>query len=383
MQRFSVKLILKKNKKNKLGQYPIYLRTTIDRKPTYFSTSHLIHPTQWDDKNERVKETHFNHSEINTDILHKKKEVLQSLVNASVKGKVVSSQNIKEQTTVKLQNIFSFYDEYMKELKGKRQPETFRNYEYIDLLKEFHGSSDLSFEQITPNYLSKFETWLRNGGIKSESPNNTIVLIWSILRRLFNAAAKRDIITYYPFKQYENPKIVKEKVKEHLTLEEIDAWFKYAKTCKPSDKQAAWYFLYGCYTGLRISDWYTFNYSKQVIGNDLILRATKNKGMVAIPIHGKLREVIEVIKEFKLRKLDHNIGQGIKRIAKKLKIKKHLSPHNARHTFAVTMCLNRGVSSETAAHLMAITLKTFVENYSIVSQLKIRTETERAWKDLV
>jgi integrase len=379
MQRFSVKLLLKKNKKNKLGQYPIYIRTVIDRKSTFISTSHLVVPSQWDAKNERVKESHFNHSEINTDILQKKKEILQSLVNASVKGQIVSADNIKEQSSVKLHNIFNFYEEYITELKGKRSPETLRNYEYVLLLKEFHSSNDLSFEQITPQFLVRFEKWLRNGGIKSENPHNTIVLIWSILRRLFNAARRKEIITYYPFDKYENPKTVKEKIKEHLTDEEIKKWLDYAKICKKANKQAAWYFLYGCFTGLRVSDWYKFDYKKQVLGNDLVLRATKNKGLVVIPIHSRLREVLNEIKKIKLTLHNHNIGEGIKRVAKKLEIEKNISSHSARHTFAVTMCLNKGISSETAAYLMAITLKTFVENYSIVTSFKVRMETEKAW----
>lgn len=382
MQKFSVKLLLKKNKKNKLGQYPIYLRTTIDRKPTFISTSHFVAPSLWDAKNERVKETHISHSEINTDIFQKKNEILQSLIDASVKGTIVSPETVKQMASVKLHNIFAFYDEYIKELKGKRSKETLRNYEYIDLLETFHGSRKLSFEEINPVYLSRFENWLRSGGIKSENPGNTITIIWSVIRRLFNAARKKEIITYYPFDKYENPKAAKSRIKERLSLEELDDWMKYARECKKTHKQYAWYFLLGCYSGLRVSDWYKFNYSKQVIGNDFVLRATKNKAMVTIPINNRLMEVLEEVRKMKLTKHSHNIGAGIKRIAKKLEIDKHLSPHCARHTFAVTICLDRGVSSETAAHLMGITLKTFIENYAFITSQKILSETTKAWKDL-
>lgn len=382
MQRYSVKLILVKRKKNRLGQCPIYLRTTIDRKSTYISTAHLVVPSMWDEKGQRVKDSYLNAKEINTDISSKKNEILQSLVNASVKGQILSAESIKERTSVKLQNIFAFYEEYMNELKGKRAPETFRNYEYVELLREFHGSSNLSFEQITPTYLTKFEAWLRNGGIKSEDPNNTIALIWSILRAIFNAAKRKLIITCYPFSQYDNPQMVKGKVKEHLTIEELDKFFEYAQSCTRRDRANAWYVLYGCYTGLRFSDWRTFNIKKQVIGDDLVLRATKNKVLVTIPIHSKLRTVLEAIKDLKPNKRSDSMDKAFRRIAKRLEINKHLSTHCCRHTFAVTICLNRGISSETAAFLMAITLKTFVNNYSMVTPYKIRKETEAAWGDL-
>jgi hypothetical protein len=44
--------------------------------------------------------------------------------------------------------------------------------------------------------------------------------------------------------------------------------------------------------------------------------------------------------------------------------------------------LERGVSSETAAKLMGITLAVFEKNYSFVTAEKIKLETDKAWKDL-
>jgi hypothetical protein len=46
------------------------------------------------------------------------------------------------------------------------------------------------------------------------------------------------------------------------------------------------------------------------------------------------------------------------------------------------MCLERGISSETAAKLMGITLSVFEKNYSYVTSDKILMETSAAWKDL-
>lgn len=381
MQNHTVALILKNNKKNSAGHIAIYLRITIGRVPSYKSTGYYIPRSQWDDRNESVKSSYPLADEINKDISQKKKEALNKIIEAAHKHEILTAQQVKERLGVKLNNVFDFLEAYLKELRGKRGSETFRNYEYVDLLKDYHGSRNLAFEQITPHFLSGFENWLRSGGIKSDNPSNTIVLIWAVMRSLFNAAITKGITTVYPFKQYVNPKPVK-KSKEYLSLDELDKWQQYALTAPRKTQAAAWYFLFGCYTGLRISDWRKFNYKKMVHEKDLVLRATKNKGLATIPVHSRLQIVLDHIKHIPFTVTNDNLTRGIRRVAKGLEIEKHLTSHCARKTFAITMCLNRGISSETAAKLMAITLKTFVENYSEVTPEKIRIETSMGWDGL-
>jgi integrase/recombinase XerD len=65
MQIPSLKLLLKKNKINALGQYPIYLRITANRKTTFITTGHAVGEKYWDEKNESVKESHKLHKQIN------------------------------------------------------------------------------------------------------------------------------------------------------------------------------------------------------------------------------------------------------------------------------------------------------------------------------
>src|SRR5690349_18562611 len=98
MQKYTVKLLLKKNKKNKVGQYPIYLRITANRQTSFISTGRYIPLKLWDEKAEQVRETHPLAGEINTDIFNRKKEALQGFIHAGVKGKTVSAAAIKKET---------------------------------------------------------------------------------------------------------------------------------------------------------------------------------------------------------------------------------------------------------------------------------------------
>ena len=92
--------------------------------------------------------------------------------------------------------------------------------------------------------------------------------------------------------------------------------------------------------------------------------------------------MIELMKEVKLTVTDVEVNRTLKDVAKKIETKKRLTAHTSRHSFAVTICLNRGISSEVAAELMGITLNTFVDNYSQISKKKIFDEARKAWKGL-
>jgi hypothetical protein len=65
-------------------------------------------------------------------------------------------------------------------------------------LELFHGSRDLSFEEITPAYLTRYENFLWE-----TVEGNYIHALFKTLQTVFNAARSRKIITCYPCDNYE------------------------------------------------------------------------------------------------------------------------------------------------------------------------------------
>jgi site-specific recombinase XerD len=390
MQKSSIKLLLKKNKKNKLGLLPIYLRVTINRRTVFASTGHYIQKKDWDEKTQTVRPTHPMQEQINLDITIRKKEALESIIHAGIKKQSVSAATVKETTELgdKKTDIFNFKDRLIKELSSKRSEGTFENWhKHLRKLKAFNRSPSLSFQQITPAYLNDFERYLRSEGVnhrEGRDTGNYVFAIMNSIRSLFNYAKGKELITVYPFgdNKYEMPEqTIGDKA--HLSISELDRWEQYVKEVEdPMKKQAALYFLLGCYTGLRISDWYLFDIKKRVHKDYISVRATKNGQWINTPIYNRLGSVISMIKQTPLTHPEPVINRTFKAIAKDLKIDKSISSHCARKTFAVTICLERGVSSETAAELMGITLAVFVKSYSRITPAKIRLETSRAWDGL-
>lgn len=380
MRKYTVKLILRTKVKNKNGHCPIYLRITIDRKSNYVSTGHYIHPKMWDDKNQLVKDGHPLASIINPDIATKKAKYLRSIVDTQMKGEGVSSAELKKKLASKtnLHNVFDFITQFSNDVRNKRKPGTLENYRKHALrLQLFHGSKQLNFEDITPAYLQRYEDHLRD-----DVGENYTHALFKTMKTFFNAARKRGLITNYPFTGYENPEY-NPPIKDYLSLSELADWEKFTdETTNQVWKQVAVYFLFGCYSGLRISDWFAFNPKDNIINGRLKLYAKKNGDLVSMPISKPLQRTLDRMAKVALTIEEPTINEKLKVIAAKLGINKKLTTHTGRHTFAITICAEQGISAETCSELMGITIKTCVINYYRVSSRKIDKEALAAWDGL-
>lgn len=378
--KYKVKVILWKHDPNPQGHLPIWIKVTINGVPRYIATGHFLLPKFWDEDSSQVKSGHKDAAAINSGVEQKRSAIIKIIHDHNITGKLITCDMVKAMinNSRNLHNIFDFAKEFSEEVKNKRSASTLENYrKHLLRLELFHGSQSLTFEEITPAYLAKYENHLWE-----TVEGNYIHALFKTIRTIFNAAIKRELITCYPFKTYENP-VYEAPGKDHLSLPELKEWEKNAAVLKdPVLKQAAIYFLLGCYSGLRISDWITFDLSKNVEGGRIKLRANKNGEWVSMMISDPLARVLKEMKKLPLTIQEPTINEKLKVIAKSLGITKHLTTHTARHTFAITLCANRGISCETAAELMGITVKTCLENYYKVTGVKINAETARAWEGL-
>lgn len=374
MLKYSVKLLLYKGKSNLQGQYPVYIRITINRQQVYISTGHHIPLSYWDAKNEKVKTGFMSAGTINSDITTRKAAVVQKIVEHQVNGKQVTAAQVKAIFTkgTDLHNLFQFADDFIKEVQHKRQPGTLKNYrKHLKVVELFHGSRNLSFEEIDHAWLVRFEDHLRQsvGG-------NYIHNIWKTFKTFFNAAIKRKVITHYPFDTYENPQYSAPN-KDYLTLEELDKLEELVdKTSNATLKETLVYFLLGCYSGLRLSDWLQFDYDKHVRDGRLFIRAAKNGEWVTMPVVGRLAGHMERVKNTPLTLVEQVLNRTLKNVAG---IRKRISTHTGRKTFAVTMCSEMGVSLEVCATIMGITMDVCLKNYYSVTPKKIEDELKTKW----
>lgn len=377
--KYSVKLMLWIHDTNIHKQNAIYLKITVDRKTSYMSTGEWVCHNQWDAKNQQVK-NHNLEVDINARISNTRNSVSRKITDASLSGRTITSRELKASLMGRnLHDIFEFTDGFIKEVQHKRKPGTLDNYrKHILKLELFNGSRSLAFEDITPHYLSCYETSLRAEGLN----NNYVHSLFKTLKVFFNAAIKKSIITNYPFHNYENP-VYDAPQKDCLSINEIKLLEKFAdETEDVFLRQTAVYFLLGISTGLRISDWYKFDIDKHISRGSVLLRATKNGEWVSMPTNRILESNIGRMRDLPLTIREPTINSNIKIIATKLEINKHITSHTARHSFACTVCGDRGLSLEVTAKLMGISVETCNTSYFKTSQFRVDKEVKKLWKGL-
>ena len=398
MQRFKVKLVLRDYDLPKTltaeekakTDIPISLRIYVDGKYSFKGMGHAVQEKFWDSKQQMVKASHRYAKHINSDLLSRKTEAQKALLDAQLGAKTVSAKTIKKKITQVDEpeeidkdtspNFFEFVETWKKEVAGKREGSTLENYtKHLKKIRQYTTEPEkFTLNKVTTQFIIDYETHLR-----TTVGNNYTHKLITTLRTFILAAKKKKILKENPFESYEFPQY-KKPLKDHLDAAELKKWEKHI----PDFENTAWYetavwFFFACYSSLRISDWYQFN-EDYVEESIMRLPATvKTDTPVIIPITPPLRRALERILRTPLTDQEPEINRKLKTIAKKLKINKYLTTHTGRHTFAVTVCLAKKISSETAAKMMSITLDTFVNNYSQVNDEKIRRETLEGWKHFV
>jgi integrase/recombinase XerD len=83
----------------------------------------------------------------------------------------------------------------------------------------FYNNKELRFQQITPEFLEKYEAWLRSNG----GTEGGIGIRMRSMRGIFNSAINRGRIkeNIYPFKIYKISKLKGKGIKKALTLEDV------------------------------------------------------------------------------------------------------------------------------------------------------------------
>lgn len=377
MKGVSISAYFFENKPDKLGRCPISIRLNINKTRSYVATGFKVLPKQWDEVDKQVRKSHPNHALINAAINKRLSDFESSILKREISDKLITVSKVKQQIKrgKGTGSFFKFTEDLLKDLRRKHAAGTMVIYE-IELakFKEFLGA-DIAFNDIDTTLLRKYETFLIDKGLS----NNTIHKSWKILRRVMNIAINEGLTDNYPFRQYDNP-TYKQTDRIHLSFAEVDKIEKMLTKKIPDNlRVAANYFLLGCYSGLRFSDWLRFEYEKFVQGNSLYLRTQKNKEIVSINMHHRLKATVDRIKDLPSIYSMQKTNVFLKEIARRSGIKKVLTSHVARHTFAVGNA-ELGISIETTADLMAISIESCKVYYKVTNR-KINKEFA-AWNDL-
>jgi integrase len=358
-----IKFALVFNRTGKLnidGTSIIQIRAYQNGRSRYFSTGVFIDPQYWDERNKRIKDAHPRSYQLNKDIRDELDLIERFAHRSYERYGFCSLDSLDEYRTMEeIQKGMTFIDfcelrlsrNQIKNETRRNQSDSFRK------LKAFR--KEIYFEDINYSFVNRFDQYLRGLGLAT----NTVRKHHRYLKAQINAAIKEEHIVrenpYSKFKlPYEHPQRVFLRKNELLKIEalEIPAHLVHLEKIRKM-------FLLSCYTGLRISDlislapchieetekgllinkrekkngkivraplWLLFksqdaDYSKP---EKIVIEALKNR--VQIPI--KEREKYRIF-----RMTEQNYNRELKKLARLAGIKKKVTSHVGRRTFATAL----------------------------------------------
>ena len=375
----SVKIILRKDKIDKTGDAPLYLRVIKDRRTKFISLSLKLHPNEWDDDKQKVKKNHQNSTRLNAYISKKVADAEGEIADLERRNQSTSARRIKEAIKGKpLINFFDFAFDRCEKLKDTVTLSTYRSYKNnIEKFERFVGHRELMFDDITATTLKNYASYCSS---KLGNNNTTINYAFRILNLMFREAKREDLISneLAPFTKF---KVKKNKTtKRYLNAEQFDAFMNLEVPDKHKAQVIKDMFIFSVFSGgLRFGDVIELqwkNYDKKNHRITKTIRKTKRQhslriGQKAIDILDRYatenknqNDIIfpfakideQYFKDREHRSLITNraislSNMYLSRMGKQLELPFNLSFHISRHTFA-TRALNNGMRIEHVSKLM-------------------------------
>lgn len=383
----------KKRESDTDGKVTIYCRVTVNLKRAEFSLRRTVEEQRWDSRGARlrgssVEVSNFNRFldnvknrlfEIYDDRLKEKLDISAAIVKNIYLGKAGKEYMVLE--------IFTEHNEEIENLLGKGFTKgTLQRYKAAHkhvsaYIRYKYHRADMPVKQIDFKFITGLEFYLKS--VKGLEHNTTIKYIVNF-KKIIRIAYANEWITKDPFFHWKASWKTKEK--QYLTQRELDT-LQNKKSFMPRLELVRDIFLFCCYTGLAYSDVKQLQFEHIVIGINgdrwIKMARKKTKAMSSIPLLPTAEGIIEKYS----RHLYVVNGKGVlpvltnqksnaylKEIADVCGIHKNLTTHLARHTFATTVTLSKGVSISTVSKMLGHRSLKTTQIYAKVLDSKIADE---------
>ena len=369
---FKILFYLRKNYLNKEGKAGIMIRLSLNGEISQFSSKLDIEPDKWDTTLGKAKGNTQKARQLNEtleDIRASLKnhyrdiEVHESFVTVEKIRNAFLGITAKQRTLLEL---FKKHNEDARKLVGiSKTPATLAKYDRCyrrleEFMKVKYNISDISLKEIGHMFITDFENYLRT---ESKCNENTTAKFMQTFKMIVIIAKNNGWIYTDPFSNY---KIRLKRVdRGYLTDAELQKIMKKKFPTKRLE-QVRDVFLFSCYTGLSYVD------VKELKASDIRI-SFDGKPWIMTHRHktdqlpkGQLLPVLS----------NQKLNSYLKEIADLCGINKNITFHLARHTFATTTTLAKGVPIETVSKMLGHTNIETTQIYARITNEKIRKDME-------
>ena len=387
---FSILFFPKRNNNNLVREASIYMRITVNGRRSELSIHRKINISKWNHKAGKLlgaKQDVKDFNDYLDAIRNKVYNIHQQLIRSGTK---ITSQAIKNsylgkgEKQMMLLEIFQNHNEQMEMLVGKEYAlSTVKKYKTAykhikNFLAYKFKLKDIPIERINHSFITNFEFYLKS--VKNCNHNSTLKYIKNF-KKIIIIALSNGWIDKDPFINYKVH--VKTVEREFLSKEEIQMML-YKKLHAPRLELVRDVFIFCCYTGLSYSDVKRLTKNNLVKGIDGEMWIKTNRVKTNTPsnipllptalmILDNYKDHIEVVNNDVLLPVLSNQKSNayLKEIADLCGIKKNLTTHLARHTFATTITLSNGVPIESVSKMLGHKSLRTTQHYAKILDRKV------------
>lgn len=389
---FKILFYARKNQVNKNGEVGIMIRVSVNGENTQFSSKLQIHQESWDPKRKMAIGRYNKANLINSTL---------DDIRASLTSHYREIERFESHVTPeKVRNAFlgisenkqmliEVFKQHNEELiKRIGRGITIRSVDKYELsrkrlscfIQHQYNINDIALNEIKYNFITQYETYLLSTcGYKVNTSAKYLLQLKHIITLAFN----NGWIHADPFKNF---KLRFEKVdRGYLTQQELNIMMQKRFTIQRIE-QVRDIFVFSCFTGMAYIDvknlaekdvktsfdgklWIMKKRQKTNVLSKILLLdipkkiLTKYKDKLS---DGKLLPVLT----------NQKMNSYLKEIADVCGIEKNLSFHLARHTFATTITLSKGVPIETVSKMLGHTSIKTTQIYARITDSKIGNDME-------
>jgi site-specific recombinase XerD len=388
--RITVLFYLRKSKVNAQGQMPIYQRITIDGQRFDLSTGLYIEEVKWSSEASKMKgnteEARLTNGRLDmlrAKVYETEKKLFMSEIPITLESFKNEYQGKKARQRL-LIPIFEEHNRKMKELIGLEYAAgTYERYvtslkHTKDFLLWKYNVTDIAIEKIDHAFITEYEFYLRS---VRKCANNTAVKYIKNFHKIINQCLANGWLDKDPFVNYKSK--VKEVIREFLDEKEIEEILNKEFGIERLEVVRD-IFIFSCFTGLAYIDVQQLSQDNIAFGIDgekwIFKNRQKTDTTSKIPL---LPMALEIIRKYENHPLcvnqnkllpilsNQRMNSYLKEIATLCNIKKDLTFHIARHTFATTVTLTNGVPLETVSKMLGHTSLKTTQHYAKILDKKI------------
>lgn len=390
---FSTIFYLKRQAARKDGTVPVMGRITVDGTQTQFSCKITIDPKVWDTKSGRATGRSAAAIEANRMLDNMRVSINKHYREIMDRDNYVTAEKVKnaflglEHRCRTLLQVFKQHNEDYEKMyeAGMKAKATLLKYQCVyrhleEFIYQRYHVRDIALKELTPAFISDFDIFLRT---EKNCCTNTVWLYLCPLRTMVSIAISNEWLSRDPFRDYEVKK--EQTTRYFLTKDEIrqlmDGKLKNAKQELYRDL-----FVFCIFTGLSFSD--MRNLSEENIRTyfDEHLWISINRQKTGVQSNIRLLDIPKkILEKYRGLREDGKIFTvphymtclyGIRAVAKRCGIKKHLTWHMSRHTMATEICLTNGVPIETVSSILGHKNITTTQIYAKITKEKLNQDME-------